>query len=100
MYPTAVIVLVALQKSQLDHQFTYPPAMESEEQTLPFAVNVPHGVMSSGFDKQTYADAQIVGLRDVKRLQNSGISSGNEECGSQWDKETQQSRCEGVGLAS
>ncbi|RPD57863.1 hypothetical protein L226DRAFT_540174 [Lentinus tigrinus ALCF2SS1-7] len=101
MYPTAVIVLVALQKSQLDHQFTYPPAMDSDEHSLPFTVNVPHGATSTDFDKQAYSsDAQIVALRDVdvKRSQNSGSSSGRGEYGSQWEKETQQS--EGVGLAS
>ncbi|TFK90272.1 hypothetical protein K466DRAFT_395180 [Polyporus arcularius HHB13444] len=101
MYPTAVIVLVALQKSQLDHQFTYPPAMESEENSLPFAVNVPQGATSTGFDKQPYTAAQLVALRDVnlQRSQNSGSSSGRDDYGSQWEKDTvtQQS---GVGLAA
>ncbi|RPD57859.1 hypothetical protein L227DRAFT_613256 [Lentinus tigrinus ALCF2SS1-6] len=40
MYPTTVIVLVALQKSQLDHQFTYPPAMDSNKHSLPFTFSI------------------------------------------------------------
>ena len=45
MYPTAVIVLVALQKSHLDHQFTFPPSMDSRTtdiETLPFTVKAGH----------------------------------------------------------
>ena len=45
MYPTAVIVLVALQKSHLDHQFTFPPSMHSRTtdiETLPFTVKAGH----------------------------------------------------------
>ena len=41
MYPTAIIALVALQKSHLDHQFTFPPSIHSRTadiETLPFTV--------------------------------------------------------------
>ncbi|PIL33695.1 hypothetical protein GSI_04320 [Ganoderma sinense ZZ0214-1] len=34
MYPTAIIVLVALQKSHLDHQFTFPPSARSRVEDI------------------------------------------------------------------
>ncbi|KAI1786320.1 hypothetical protein LXA43DRAFT_1065164 [Ganoderma leucocontextum] len=45
MYPTALIVLVALQKSHLDHEFTFPPSVHSrttDMETLPFTVKAGH----------------------------------------------------------
>ena len=45
MYPTAIVALVAIHKSHLDHQFTFPPSMHSpttDTETLPFTVKAEH----------------------------------------------------------
>ncbi|TBU27851.1 hypothetical protein BD311DRAFT_759427 [Dichomitus squalens] len=61
MYPTALIVLVALQKSHLDHQFTYPPTTHdrsSEIESLPFTVKAHHPKDAEfGDTTDTYASA-------------------------------------------
>ena len=61
MYPTAVIVLVALQKSHLEHQLTYPPTAHehpSEIESLPFTVKTCHPKDSELRDtSDTYATA-------------------------------------------
>ena len=81
MYPTAVIVLVALQKSHLDHQFTYPPTTHehpSEIESLPFTVKTcqpKHGDLRDtvdmhatastgyGYERDASMAARVVALR-------------------------------------
>ncbi|PIL33684.1 hypothetical protein GSI_04308 [Ganoderma sinense ZZ0214-1] len=108
MYPTAIIVLVALQKSHLDHQFTFPPSMHSRTadiETLPFTVK-------AGHSKETQLGSTTAGTYDsptstryepeprVLALRTAGMSvsgsiwenrPGKENGGSATD--------EGVGLA-
>lgn len=97
MYPTAVIVLVALQKSQLDHHFTYPSCPTShshsgvEGASLPFSartgtLGATYASSSSteppslahagrtrahgqepGVKARARAEAQVIALLDVKR---------------------------------
>ena len=72
MYPTAIIVLVALQKSHLDHQFTYPPPAASETDSLPFTVNVQAATSAStatrlGKGGGSGSQVQLVALHDPKR---------------------------------
>ena len=80
MYPTAIIVVVALQKSHLDHQFTYPTVQVSEGDTLPFtanAQNAPYASASTGLDKhQSGPHAQIIALHDVKRTTSTAGEIG------------------------
>ena len=45
MYPTLIILLVALQKSQLEHQFTYP-SHDNPIATLPFSARAQDAIAS------------------------------------------------------
>ncbi|KAI0740870.1 hypothetical protein C8Q76DRAFT_765465 [Earliella scabrosa] len=79
MYPTAIIVLVALQKSHLDHQFTYPPPPASETDSLPFTVNVQDATYAStgmGKGHESGSQVQLVALHDPKRTTST---AGPEE---------------------
>jgi hypothetical protein len=56
MYPTLIILLVALQKSQLEHQFTYP-SYDSPTATLPFSVRTRHLHTSKDSDTRSTLQA-------------------------------------------
>lgn len=66
MYPTVIIVLVTLQKSHLENQFTYPGIPEDQNAALSFASRASHDI------------AGRVDIRDMVFVQNSSdVSSGS-----------------------
>ncbi|KZV66277.1 hypothetical protein PENSPDRAFT_97250 [Peniophora sp. CONT] len=66
MYPTVIIVLVTLQKSHLENQFTYPGIPEEQDAAMSFASRASHGI------------AGRVTIRDMVFVQNSSdVSSGS-----------------------
>ncbi len=104
MYPTAIIVIVALQKSHLEHQFTYPTAPASEEDSLPFAVNAqnaPYTSTSTGLDKHVGGPhAQIIALHDVGRKHTTSTgTAGGEEYTAGWEEDKDVEMVRVVGLA-
>ncbi|VDC05836.1 unnamed protein product [Peniophora sp. CBMAI 1063] len=67
MYPTVIIVLVTLQRSHLENQFTYPAPLDDPEARLSFASRALHG--TSG---------RVTTIREMAFAQNlSGGSSGS-----------------------
>ncbi|KAI0311866.1 hypothetical protein OF83DRAFT_1177168 [Amylostereum chailletii] len=64
MYPTLIIVLVAMQKSHLEHQFSY--VGKGPDATLPFSVRVPQSRLPEGTSAQElHADFQLEASDDV-----------------------------------
>lgn len=106
MYPTALIVFVALQKSYLEHQFTYPPppGPASQTESMPFTVNVPHATYTSTvgttmttmmeYDRDKPVAARMVALRAGSLSTSRGESEWEKGVGGEGHVEV-----EAIGLA-